>query len=76
MLPNLLTYLLALKERGFLDASLRCAVLAVLPSLHVRLTSPNALWRRSSILSTRVVVERRGSYLTIFVIPAQIGQDG
>jgi Uma2 family endonuclease len=40
-----LTYLLFLKERGFLNASLGCATEIVLPSLHVRLKSPNALWR-------------------------------
>ncbi len=41
----LLTYLLVLKERGFLDASQTNASLQVLLSLHVRLESPNALWR-------------------------------
>ncbi len=40
-----LTYLLFLKERGFLNASLGCAIEIVLPSLDVRLKSPNALWR-------------------------------
>ncbi len=45
-----LTYLPVLKERGFLDTSLGCATKAVLPSLHVRLESPNALWRLPSIL--------------------------
>jgi hypothetical protein len=41
----LLTYLLFLKERGFLNASLGCAIEIVLSSLDVRLESPNALWR-------------------------------
>ena len=40
-----LTYLLVLKERGFLDASQQPATEVVLQSLHVRLESPNALWR-------------------------------
>ena len=41
----LLTYLLVLKERGFLDASQQPATEVVLQSLYVRLESPNALWR-------------------------------
>jgi hypothetical protein len=44
-----LTYLLFLKERGFLNASLGCAIEIVLPSLDVRLKSPNALWRLSKV---------------------------
>ncbi|WP_232288183.1 hypothetical protein, partial [Nodularia spumigena] len=33
------------EERGFLNASLGCPIKIVLPSLDVRLKSPNALWR-------------------------------
>ena len=49
-MSTLLTYLLFLKERGFLNASLGCAIEIVLPSLDVRLKSPNALWRLYPIL--------------------------
>jgi hypothetical protein len=45
ILLAILTYLLVLKERGFLDASQQRATKVVLQSLHVRLESPNALWR-------------------------------
>ena len=47
---SFLTYLLVLKERGFLDASQQRATKVVLQSLHVRLKSPNALWRLVSIV--------------------------
>ncbi|MDJ0737735.1 MAG: hypothetical protein QNJ47_27385 [Nostocaceae cyanobacterium] len=33
------------KVRGLFDVSLGCATEVVLPSLHVRLESPNAPWR-------------------------------
>ena len=46
-----LTYLLVLKERGFLDTSLGGATEVVLSSLHVRLKSPNALWRLAPIVA-------------------------
>lgn len=40
-----MTYLLVLKEWGFLDASQQCATEVVVFSLCVRLESLNALWR-------------------------------
>ncbi len=58
---SVVTYLLFLKERGFLNASLGCAIEIVLPSLDVRLKSPNALWRLY-IFDQKAVLKRRGLY--------------
>jgi hypothetical protein len=56
-----LTYLLFLKERGFLDTSLSRASKPVLPTLHVRLKSRNAL-SRLTLSYHKAVLEGRGLY--------------
>ena len=52
--------------QGFLDASSGCATKVVLPSLHVRLKSPNALWRLYSYITTIAVLEGQGLYPIVF----------
>jgi hypothetical protein len=42
-----------------LDASMRFAGVSVLPSLHVRFKSPNALWRLPSVYQKAVLEGRR-----------------